>query len=253
MDNAPVFRWVLLCLLWASAVQAACIDADVEKLYTQENVALLDRQVASLVAKTNRSRNDVLLLGLAAYRDADLKLLKNDKDGASNALSSAADVLKERLEKGADAELETLLGLIYGMQIRMSPWRGIWLGSAADKALEHALTADPNNPRPHLAAGINLLYKPSGVGGGADKAVSQLQKAVDLYPAAIAKSSAADTACWGTDDATLALARARMKNGDRVAAISLVEGVLARSPENRNARRLMDAIRRSAEKAGGTK
>lgn len=237
---------LLLCLLAARGVQAACIDTDVEKLYQQENVAALDRQIASLAAKANRSRADILLLGLAAYRDADLKLLKRDEDGASAALKSAASVLEERLAKGRDAELGALLGMIYGMQIRISPLRGMWLGSDADKALEQATAAEPNNPRPHLAAGINLLYKPGTFGGGPAKAVAELQRASELYSAAAAKTNAAEGACWGADDATLALARAKLKLGERVAAIGLVETVMARSPENRAAQRLMNGIRRSA-------
>ena len=249
MGKAPWLPVLYLCL--AGSIRAACIDADVERLYSQENIAGLDRQIALLAAKGDRgSRTDVVLLGLAAYRDADLKLLKRDKDGASDALSTAAKILKARLEKGPDAELGALLGLIYGMQIRISPIRGFWLGSSADEVVERALAAEPNNPRPHLALGLNVLFKPGAVGGGADKAVGQLQRAVDLYNASATKS---DGVCWGWDDAVLGLARARLKLGDRVAAIALVESVLARTPDDRPARRLMAAIRHLAEKDGGGK
>ncbi|MEA2346092.1 MAG: hypothetical protein QOF63_4261 [Thermoanaerobaculia bacterium] len=243
MDFRNLKSWQALLLvscLGAVHVSASCIDAGIEKAYQQENVAALDSQISSLAAKANRSRAEILLLGLAAYRVADLKLLKGDKDGASAALSSAASVLEARLEKGRDAELGALLGMIYGMQIRISPIRGIWLGSSADRVLGDAMAAEPNNPRPHLAAGVNLLYKPGSFGGGPDKALVQLQRAVDLYSKAAA--SAPDAACWGGDDAVLAMARVKLKLGERVAAIALVETVLARSPENRAAQRLMNGI-----------
>jgi len=107
--------------------------------------------------------------------------------------------------------------------------------------------ADPNNPRPQFAFGINVLYKPSSFGGGAGKAVPRLQRAVTLYSGASATGTA-DGACWGADDASLALARAKLKLGDRVAAIGLVESVLARTPERRSAQRLLAAIRRAATK-----
>jgi hypothetical protein len=241
-------RPVLVLLLLALAVpkgSAACIDAGIEKLYLQENAAGLIAQVSALEAKANRSRGDVVLLGLAAYRAADLKLLKRDEDAAAAVLKTAADVLETQLKKGRDAELGALLALIYGQQIRISPLKGMWLGSDADEALEAAIAAEPNNPRPHLAAGLNVLYKPSGFGGGANKAVSQLQRAVALYAAA---KPAADGACWGADDAALALARAKLKLGDRVAAIALVESVLARTPDRRPAQRLLAGIRRGASK-----
>jgi len=93
---------------------------------------------------------------------------------------------------------------------------------------------------------MNLLYKPQRFGGGADKAVARLQRAVDLYA-----KSGADGVCWGGDDAALALARARLKLGNRVAAIALVEQVIERSPNHAPARRLLAAIRRSAAKEGG--
>ncbi|MBV8545762.1 MAG: hypothetical protein JO093_04535 [Acidobacteria bacterium] len=238
---------LLVSCLGAAQVSASCIDAAIEKAYLQENVAALDAQIASLAAKTNRSRAEILLYGLAAYRAADLKLLKGDKEGASAALSAAASVLESRLEKGRDAELGALLGMIYGMQIRISPFRGIWLGSSADKVLEDAMAAEPNNPRPHLAAGVNLLYKPGTFGGGPEKALAQLQRAIDLY-SRTAATTAADGACWGSDDAVLAMARAKVKLGERVAAIALVETVLARSPGNRPAQRLMNGIRGGPKK-----
>jgi len=243
--------WLALSLLWVLSVPqvSACVDAGIEKWYQQENVAALDRQLSSLAAKASQSRADVLQLGLAAYRVADLKLLKGDKDGASEALSTAATILKDRLEKGKDAELSSLLALVYGLQIRISPFRGMWLGSSADHAVEDALAAEPNNPRPHFAAGVNLLYKPGSLGGGAEKALAQLQRAVDLYAASATKNDP-DGACWGADDATLALARAKLKMGGRVAAIGLVETVLARSPGSRPAQRLMDAIRRAGTEKG---
>jgi hypothetical protein len=136
--------------------------------------------------------------------------------------------------------------MIYGMQIRISPFRGIWLGSSADKVLEDAMAAEPNNPRPPLAAGVNLLYKPGSFGGGPDKAVAQLQRAIDLYSRSAATTS--DVACWGGDDAVLSMARAKMKLGERVAAIALVESVITRSPENRHAQRLMNGIRGGPKK-----
>jgi hypothetical protein len=64
-------RWAALLLLSALAspcVRAACIDAGIENLHLQENVAALDAQLSTLVAKKDRSRTDILLLGLAAYR-----------------------------------------------------------------------------------------------------------------------------------------------------------------------------------------
>jgi hypothetical protein len=137
--------------------------------------------------------------------------------------------------------------MIYGMQIRIMPMRGLWLGSDADEVLEAAIATEPNNPRPQFAAGVNVLYKPSSFGGGASKAVPRLQRAVALYAAAA--KSGVDGACWGADDASLALARAKLKLGDRVAAIAIVESVLARTPDRRSAQRLLAAIRRAAAKA----
>jgi hypothetical protein len=241
--NRKSWQALLLSGLGAAQVWGSCIDAGIEKSYLQENVVALDGQISSLAAKANRTRADILLFGLAAYRVADLKLLKGDKDGASAVLSSAASVLKARLEKGRDAELGALLGMIYGLQIRISPIRGMWLGAAADRVLEEAMAAEPNNPRPHLAAGVNLLNKPSSFGGGPKGALAQLQQAIKLYSGAAAAKTDADGACWGSDDATLTLARAKLKLGERVAAMALVETVLARSPENRPAQRLMNDIR----------
>ncbi len=248
MNTSGYVAVLLLTALLAPCAWAACIDAAIETAYLQGNVAALERQVSALAAKANRRQNDDLLLGLAAYRLADLKLLKKDKGGAKDALAEAADALEDRLEKGRDAELGALLGLIYGMQIRISPMKGMWIGDDADEVLEQAMAADPNNPRPQLAYGLNLLYKPKRFGGGADKAVTRLQRAVDLYA-----KSGADGTCWGGDDATLALARAKLALGNRVAAIALVEEVLTRTPHHPPARRLMAAMRRNAAKGGPVK
>ena len=96
------------------------------------------------------------------------------KDGIENLERSIK--LKENF-----ADSYALLANLYGMEISLSPTKGIILGPRINSVLATAEKLEPNNPRVHLVAGISAFHTPKLFGGGEDKAIQRLNKAAELF------------------------------------------------------------------------
>ena len=96
--------------------------------------------------------------------------------------------------------------------------------------MAHAKDLAPKNPRVALLDGINTLYKPAFVGGGADKAVLRFGEAQVLYAAETVTDPAAPD--WGRDDVYLWDGRAQAKTGDFKGAKESYTKALAANPSN---------------------
>jgi len=89
-----------------------------------------------------------------------------DKAQFKNYVESATEELKSLLEENENnAEVISLLGTIYGIQVSLDPSLGPSLGSQNVALTSQALGIDPNNPRVLLQAGISKLNTPEFFGG----------------------------------------------------------------------------------------
>ncbi len=78
------------------------------------------------------------------------------------------------------AEAYSLKGSSYGAKIS-GMVSGMRYGRRSENYIEKGLELAPGNPRVVMMNGINTLYKPSVVGGGAEKAVAEFKKAGDFF------------------------------------------------------------------------
>jgi len=119
---------------------------------------------------------------------------------------------------------------LMGMAIQLDPSQMMKLGIQMGGDMSHAQDLAPKNPRVALLDGINTLYKPAFVGGGAGPARTQLDKAAALFAAEKVSDPAAPD--WGRDDVWTWAGRAAMKAGDSKAAVEAYKKALAANPNN---------------------
>jgi hypothetical protein len=68
-----------------------------------------------------------------------------------------------------------------GFEIALDPNSAMTLGMKVYQNMGLALDKSPDNPRVNLLKGSSDLYTPEAYGGGADKAITSLTKAISLF------------------------------------------------------------------------
>lgn len=127
-------------------------------------------------------------------------------------LNKAQDHLESAIDSDPEfAEAHILLSSIYGMKAA-GFISGMKYGPRAQSATEKARSLAPDNPRLHLIEGIGNIYKPKMFGGGIDRALESIEKAIALYPDD-SPSSPLDPD-WGHAEAYAWLGQIHEMNGD---------------------------------------
>jgi len=152
---------------------------------------------------------------------------------------------EQYLEKAMEAEPEfgeafSLYGFLLGLEIGLHQDRAMTLGIKSMASLDQGIEKDPSNPRTHLIKGMYLPYVPQEFGGGTDKAVPYLEKAISLF----ATEPAADPIkpSWGRDEAYLYLGMAYKAKGDTEKAKECLKTALAMNPALGRAKSLLASL-----------
>jgi len=119
---------------------------------------------------------------------------------------------------------------LQGMSIQYDPSQGMRLGIQMGSDMAHARELGPKNPRVALLDGINTMYTPAFVGGGADKAYTKLVQAQAWFAAETVTDPAAPD--WGKDDVYVWSGRAAMKGGNIKDARDAYQKALVANPDN---------------------
>lgn len=151
----------------------------------------------------------------------------------------AADLCKDgvaRCDKAikADdklADAHALKSGLQGLGIGLEVYNPMLVSMGMEGSMRRARELAPNNPRVALLEAMNTLHKPEFVGGGADKAIKQFEKAMTLAEKETAASDPL-VADWGKDDVYLWSGRCAMKLEDYARAKDLYEKALAANPNN---------------------
>lgn len=121
-------------------------------------------------------------LAYADYRLAVYYMQQKDNVQFKNYIESATEELKSLLEENENnAEVISLLGTIYGIQVSLDPALGPSLGSQNVALTSQALGINPDNPRVLLQAGISKLNTPEFFGGSKTKALEYFKKSVKAF------------------------------------------------------------------------
>ncbi|MBI5836895.1 MAG: hypothetical protein HZB25_06610 [Candidatus Eisenbacteria bacterium] len=215
------------------------------------------------VALMERARGTFEALSLADAASADLHACVALADWRMAPVLSRADATRKKsrpfVEDGlaqCDAALKldpkhaealALKASLQGLMMGFEPAAVMQLGPASDANLKRALELAPADPRVWLLQGIMTLNRPAFFGGGADKAMPEFRKAVELFAARPADTSAAT---WGRDDALLWAGRAATQLKQADVAREYYRQALKVNPSNGWAHRLLADLEPGA--AAGT-
>lgn len=165
------------------------------------------------------------------YADYRLAIFYKEEDKMIKYLDDGIKYLEKSIklnDKFSDSH--ALLGSLYGTKISIKWWLAITLGPKSRNELKKAIELDPKNPRAYLVDGISKYHTPTMWGGGIDKAIKSLLKAVSLYESATPPDSLMPG--WGHDEAYIWLGLCYMKEKDyKKAKIQFVKA-LEINPQN---------------------
>lgn len=140
--------------------------------------------INALDAIYEKSSDDTDLLNLAKAQHASFTSfkIKKDEEGAQKVLDEAQKNVEIYLQNnGKSAEANALLSGILGMQISLSPMRGMSLGSKSSNLIDKALKYEPMNGLANYQKGSSLYFTPRMWGGDVPEAIKYLEAAKAIY------------------------------------------------------------------------
>lgn len=127
-------------------------------------------------------------------------LSENDKEKAKLFIDNGIEHLEKAIEIKDDfGEGYALLSSLLGNKIGLNPILGMTLGIKSGRMISRAFQLAPENPRVSLIAGQSHYYTPKMFGGGKEKAMEMLNKAVEFFQSF--KSPSPLYPSWGYDEA----------------------------------------------------
>jgi tetratricopeptide (TPR) repeat protein len=152
----------------------------------RQDRAAAERIVAQLqeaLAKSPESPQAHYRFALASSQLAQIAMELGDRSGSSAVARAAINPAKRAVElQGNSAEYHRVLGTLCGQAIPGNILNGMKYGGCARDAVNKAVEMDPKSSLAWLSRGIGNYYMPAAFGGGADKAVADFKKAIDLNP-----------------------------------------------------------------------
>ncbi len=152
-------------------------------------------------------------VGLADFRLASYYLASGKSAEAGRFASEGEQYLERAAQADPKfAEALALYGYLLGVEVALHPGQAMTLGMKSFEYLNRGLTLEPDNPRIQYLNGSYLMYVPEAYGGGADRALESLAKAVSLFEKEAVKDALRPS--WGRDEALTYLGMAYIKKND---------------------------------------
>ncbi|MFO7891622.1 MAG: hypothetical protein R6V04_14935 [bacterium] len=127
-------------------------------------------------------------------------LSEDDKEKAILFIDNGIEHLEKAIEIKDDfGEGYALLSSLLGNKIGLNPMLGMTLGMKSGRMISRAFQLAPENPRVSLIAGQSHYYTPKMFGGGKEKAMEMVDKAIEFYQRFTPHSPLYPT--WGNDEA----------------------------------------------------
>lgn len=168
-------------------------------------------------------------IALCDYRLATYYFATFDQKEIERYTTEGLQYLETAMEADpAFAEPHALYATFLGYKIALDYNQAMTLSQDSYAHFEQALKKDPDNPRVNLLKGISILYTPEMYGGGADKAMEFLQKALEL----IQKEKVTDPVkpSWGKEEAYTFLGMAYVQKQEFAKAKELLQKTLEINP-----------------------
>ena len=109
--------------------------------------------------------------------------LRDKKKSESYAVSGLDEAKKAVAGNESNAEYHRLLGALCGQVIPANPILGaLSYGSCARDEIDKAIVLDSHLSLAYVSSGVGNFYLPPQMGGGTDKALADIDKALSLDP-----------------------------------------------------------------------
>ena len=178
---------LLLVTLSLFILQAKMVGQDLAKIQQQFLTAYTTNSNTAwkftLQQLENTEEETLQLLLAKGYYGAAGTAIGNQEEELASELLDKSIILTKQLLKNNDksAEANALLSAVYGLQIGLSPIKGMLLGSKSSNAAQKGIDLAPDNAFTNYVKGTNLFYTPSMFGGDIKKSVEYLEKARSIY------------------------------------------------------------------------
>jgi tetratricopeptide (TPR) repeat protein len=178
--------FLALVLGLAPRLDAGMLPDEARAAVNRQDRAALERLVQSARQTAARKPDDhqaqyqfALLSSLLAQVATELDDRQTARRVAESALESARKAVA--LAPGS-AEYHRLLGTLCGQMIPGNLLAALKYGTCANEELDRAMKLGPQSAMVWLSRGIGNYYRPAAFGGGAERAIADLQKAIELDP-----------------------------------------------------------------------
>ena len=241
-----VLAAVLLAAAAAWPQQGGDLQAQILYAYQTEDGNNLTNLIQDLTTQVKADAGDASLryhLAHAQYRRGLLAGPKNARL-AESSLADCIDELKPLLSQDVKSvEALILQSACYAGLASHRKLESVLLRSRSDERLNAALKLAPRNPRAVFLAAMDGLNQAKAGSPERQRALAQLQLAVQLFDASSATDI--DTPGWGHAEAYLALGRELQSRGDQLGARNWIEKSLIVAPDYKAAQRQLAQLVRS--------
>jgi len=155
-----------------------------ESARDQQDRATLQKTIAELSAAAAKAPNDAdaqYKLALACSYLAEVNIELRDRKQGRQAAEQGIKAGEKALSLKPNAENYRILATLYGQAIT-DVLSGLSYGLKAKEAIGKAVEAAPKSSAVWVARGVGNYYLPSQFGGGAQNAISDFRKALELDP-----------------------------------------------------------------------
>lgn len=162
------------------------VSPPLENARDVQDRAALERIASDAGASAAKTPNDAAAhynAALAYSYLSEVALELKDKNAAKSAAETGIRSAERAVAlDGKSAEYHRVLGTLCGQVIPANVLAGIKYGRCAMDSIEKAIQLDAKNAMAHVSRGVGNYYLPPAFGGGADLAIRDFAKAIELNP-----------------------------------------------------------------------
>ena len=183
-----------------------------------------------LMKEKSENTNLLYFIALCDYRLATFYMTTNSTVEAERHTKNALKYLEKIMETNPSwGEPFALYASMMGFEIALDMSKGMTLGMKIYEYFGMAFEKEPENPRVNLLKGSSDLHTPEEFGGGPDRAIETLTKAVALFEKEKIKDPMKPS--WGKEEAYTFLGMAYKQKGDVDKAREFFKKALEVNPE----------------------
>ena len=179
----------MLRITIAALAIVSCLGAlprELKEARDRQDRAALEKIVASFGTIAGKETNDAqaqYMLALADSVLAEVATELKDKNGGRAAAEAGIKAAEKAVALKPDvAEHHRILGTLCGQVIPANVLAGLKYGRCAMDSINKSIELDPKSPLGYVSRGVGNYYLPAAFGGGAELALKDFQRAIQLDP-----------------------------------------------------------------------